>query len=556
VKRYQKYLLGIFAAVVLLAPLPKLYAQPSASMEEGSLLEYPSLALHGEIPTKAYWTEYGPLNVWTPAAAYAIAGTSVPVERTVGLLYRVGLLLALFAILRRWSRRAALASVLICWLLLSSFGLMAYSWIGGLAALLAAIAFAREIPHRPQQSRLLTAAAGLSAGIALGFRPDLILALTALAFVTLWKAPKQRCIEASLAFALGCIPLLALVLLAGFHNVLTNLVLDPVFHLRAGRHLPFPPRFSGGGEYFTTLSALNLKAWQGPGVNAQIVAMFWLLIATGLVLALSCVFIFRRAESSRRWDLSVLITALALAPQMLQRLDLNHLRFVACIWLPLAVWATVKAMPRNERSKSPWPVALLAFAVTIAAPSLVTVAYCNLLPGIGPNAPRATQQVRGAEGRSITMDKVTQAKDLQKVITLARSRIPRGSRLIEGPSDLRFANYSETSIYWLLPQLDPATYFLEVNPGITNVKHSGFAAEIARADWLILSSKFVAFKEPNSSVKPGWNGPNLVVAKKFCLSKLMGHYEVLRRLRFGESGSTSPRPLRVGPEHVAWCARP
>ncbi|MEI6454482.1 MAG: hypothetical protein WCO31_07800, partial [Actinomycetes bacterium] len=152
-KRYQKYLLGIFAAVVLLAPLPKLYAQPSASMEEGSLLEYPSLALHGEIPTKAYWTEYGPLNVWTPAAAYAIAGTSVPVERTVGLLYRVGLLLALFAILRRWSRRAALASVLICWLLLSSFGLMAYSWIGGLAALLAAIAFAREIPHRPQQSR-------------------------------------------------------------------------------------------------------------------------------------------------------------------------------------------------------------------------------------------------------------------------------------------------------------------------------------------------------------------------------------------------------------------
>ena len=154
------------------------------------------------------------------------------------------------------------------------------------------------------------------------------------------------------------------------------------------------------------------------------------------------------------------------------------------------------------------------------------------------------------------MDKATQAKDLQKVITLARSRIPRGSRLIEGPSDLRFANYSETSIYWLLPQLDPATYFLEVNPGITNVKHSGFAAEIAQADWLILSSKFVAFKEPNSSVKPGWNGPNVVVAKKFCLSKLIGHYELLRRLRFGESASTSPRPLRVGPEHVAWCTRP
>ena len=55
--------------------------------EEGSLLEYPVLALHGKLPTISYQSVYGPANAWVPAAAMWLFGISVNVERGVGLLY-------------------------------------------------------------------------------------------------------------------------------------------------------------------------------------------------------------------------------------------------------------------------------------------------------------------------------------------------------------------------------------------------------------------------------------------------------------------------------------
>ena len=554
-RRLAQVLLGVLALVVLAAPLPKLYAAPSASMEEGSLLTYPSLALEGKVPTKAFWTEYGPLNVWAPAAAYAVAGSSVPVERTVGLLYRLALLGALFALLARWSRRGALLAVLVSWLLLAPFGLIAYSWIGGLAGLLGALALGLEALARPQRQTALAVAAGLSAGVALSFRPDMAMAVAALAAVLLWRAPLRRALEAAAGAAVGLVPLVALLALAGTSNVVANLFIDPVVHLRAGRKLPFPPAMTGGGEYFTSLSVLQSKVWQGPGVNAQIVAGFWLLVAVGALLAVTAVVVYRRGGPQRRADLAVLVTALALAPQVVQRLDLNHLRFVACIWLPLAAWAASRLLDADGTAVRAWPVALAGMAALMAAPTAVGVAYLDTWPGVGRPPTPTAQQVAGGEGRTITMDSLGQARDLRRLLATVRSTVPKGSRLIEGPSDLRFANYSETSMYWQLPELVAATYYLEFNPGITNTKNSKLSAELEQADVLVLSRRFAAFNEPNASVVPGYNGPNVVVAKRFCVAAVVGPYELLRTKLAVGGIDAGRRPVPAGPERVGWCAQ-
>ena len=43
-----------------------------------------------------------------------------------------------------------------------------------------------------------------------------------------------------------------------------------------------------------------------------------------------------------------------------------------------------------------------------------------------------------------------------------------GDRLLVGPSDLRRTWYSDAFIYWLFPELEPATYYIEMDPGLAN----------------------------------------------------------------------------------------
>ena len=48
-----------------------------------------------------------------------------------------------------------------------------------------------------------------------------------------------------------------------------------------------------------------------------------------------------------------------------------------------------------------------------------------------------------------------------------------GDRLFVGPGDLRKTPYSEAFLYYLLPELDPATRYIEMDPGVANAADSG-----------------------------------------------------------------------------------
>ena len=104
-----------------------------------------------------------------------------------------------------------------------------------------------------------------------------------------------------------------------------------------------------------------------------------------------------------------------------------------------------------------------------------------------------------------------------------------GQRLFVGPADLRRTNYNDTFIYYLMPQLHPATYFLEMNPLSANRPHSRLAADVATADWLILDHRWDVWKEPNESVKYGSDAPTQVVINQFQMCGQFGNYGLFRR---------------------------
>jgi hypothetical protein len=90
-----------------------------------------------------------------------------------------------------------------------------------------------------------------------------------------------------------------------------------------------------------------------------------------------------------------------------------------------------------------------------------------------------------------------------------------GDRLFVGTGDLRKTPYSEAFLYYLLPDLHPATYYIEMDPGVANAPDSGLADELTNSDIVVLSSIRDDWDEPNDSRKFGSDVPNQVLARDF-----------------------------------------
>ena len=115
----RRGIVPILLILFFVLPAVGLFRLPSTSMEETSILQYASMTADGHTPTKDFWTEYGPLNVYAPAAVFTVTGPSLVVERIIGLLYRAILLGSLYAILRHYSRRIAVLGIALTWWLLA-----------------------------------------------------------------------------------------------------------------------------------------------------------------------------------------------------------------------------------------------------------------------------------------------------------------------------------------------------------------------------------------------------------------------------------------------------
>lgn len=526
---WRKWAVVALLSALALAPVPRLMKSHATSMEESSLVQYATMTANGAAPTKAYWTEYGPLNVYIPAMAFAVFGPSVTLERVVGFMYRLVLMAALFLLIRRHSKRAAWLGVALAWWLLAPWGPMAYSWLGGLAcALVALYLYSPREPDQPSSNRRL-AAAGFMTALALGFRPDLVLALGVGALLTL-PAQRRQWKPVVAGFGVGLIPYLVLVVTAGPGNAVRNIAIDPLFNLRSGRALPFPPSWRSSGEFFTRvqqlIDAYTDHNWYGAPLPMQVAELFWLLMVVGAVLAATVV-VARRNGNRALVALSAF--SLMLFTNIYQRTDISHLRLVGTVWvglLPLALaYVSKRWFVRSERVVVAGAMSFMLVA-TLAAPQIVMAGFVELIGGRSSFA--APRNVVVNQGRSVQAQNRDEAASMTAALRLVDQNSRPGDRFFQGPADLRLTNYNETSFYWLEPHLTPATYYLEMNPGIANTSTSGLAKDVASADVLLLSRRYDKFSEPNTSTEPGSSDPNLEVRQHFCVVGVRGWYVVLR----------------------------
>lgn len=517
-------------AVVAALPLRGLYRFTGGTMEEGFMLLFPELVWHGEVPNVDFLHLYGPGALHVLALWYRVFGATLDAERTFGLLQHLGIIYALYALARPWGRKAAaLVGVFAVFYVLTPIGLTAMAWNGGLALTLWCAAFAVRSTAVASAAarRRCWVAAGLLAGLALTYRPDLILAVGGLVG-WLWFVNRRRGRAPVVAVlggtAVGLVPLWVHLAMAGPGASWEGMVLDPVFHLRPGRELPRPPSWDYLDGALQRIAETVPPWWPLPHLAASNALFLWffamLLIAAGLIGF--AVWQRRRGvdDGRSRALLAVAIVSLGILPQGLQRPDSTHLTWVTCVPWPFLVVAGAEVVryfaPRRGTGFGVAAGTTAALVVTFTLTSLFTFRYYLLHARVGlGRVPAAFEVARG--DRRFQFGAWSAARASQAVIDDLDRYATAGERLFVGPMDLSRTWYSDAVFYWMFPELEPATYFIEMDPGLANAPGSRLADDLASADWALLTAFWAGWDEPNTSMDFGDPRPNEVIADDFCL---------------------------------------
>ncbi|MCZ7536532.1 MAG: hypothetical protein M5T61_11920 [Acidimicrobiia bacterium] len=379
---------------------------------------------------------------------------------------------------------------------------------------------------------------GLLFGLALLFRLDLVVAV-GLSGSVLWLAVDRRLRTRLLTgLAAGSAPYLVHLATAGPGNVIRRMVLDPVVYLRGGRRLPIPPPPDHLAGFLQRAGELRALDWPVPTLRpaTQLTVWFFFLIFSIAALLLVGWRRLRVDRSSYRGRvlLAVGLFSLGILPQALQRTDSTHFAWVSCV--PVALLPTAIIEWSRSRRPSPAPrrdprsTSLAAGAVVIAFLAFVIPRYTfhsftdYTLQTFGIHR-QAFKIERG--DRIFYYGRPDVASALRPLIRELDAISEPGQTLLVGTADLRKTPYSDAFLYYLFPELPPATYYIEMDPGVANADDSGLADEVRDADFLVLSRVWDEWDEPNDSRVFGSDEPNRVVEEEFCL---VGDYEHLYEL--------------------------
>jgi hypothetical protein len=523
--------IGIAAILVTVAiPLRGLYRFTGGTMEEGFMLLFPELVKDGKVPNVDFLHLYGPASLHVLAGWYELFGDSLAAERTFGLLQHLGIIFGLFALARPWGRLAAtFVGGLSVFYILTPIGLTAMAWNGALALLLWAAVFAVRGLHRETGRTRWFAVAGVLAGLALAYRPDVAVAI-GLLFGWLLVRNREMRTPVLVGAAVGLLPMWYHLLVAGIGPSFEGMFVDPVFRLRAGRELPRPPSWRHIDGALQAIAEEIPPWWRVPhlGVSRALFLWFFAMLAwTAALLAIAIV--LRRRPGGRTMRstvlLAVALVSVGVLPQALQRPDSTHLTWVTCVSFPFAIVVVAELVRRR------WPSvdmraaagvgASVALVATLTFTALFTFRYYLLhtRAGLG-QVPSALPVSR--DGRTFWFGSARAASGLQQAVDDLSAMATPGERLLVGPKDLRRTWYSDAIAYWMFPELDPATYYIEMDPGLANADDSSLAADVASADWVLLTGFWDGWYEPNTSIDYGSDAPNQVVRDDFCE---VGSYE-------------------------------
>jgi hypothetical protein len=499
----QKFFAAIVVILFLGMPLWHGFKNAGVPMDEGFLLVYPELILKGQIPYRDFESFYGPANPYLLSGAYLLFGSSVSVERTVGLFYRLLILAAVFGLAQRWGTIIAVGCAAITGFLLVPTGIVAYAWMGGVALGLCSLWLSAkiEVPWRCWMG-------GVCAGLALLYRVDLgpaVLAAALPIFLMMERRSRWRWL---LGMVTGLLPLGGLLWLVGLRPLLENLFLYPVMYSGIGRRLPL---FSAA---------------------AYVIYLFFVHLVASLVNVTAGALAVRRSprDTQTRLLLACALFGLGLTPQAFQRIDDLHVLYAASVsigLLPLSIHLLTGAEAGVNRSKISLASVAVFAALAGLVPELAATFRAELIGLFAANSEGPFVLKHG--DRSFPLSSIGPARAAAALLRELETRSSAGQRLFVGPGDLRRTNYNDTYLYHMLPQLQPATYFLEMNPWSANRPGSRLAADVASADWLILNRQTDEWNEPNRSREFGSDAPNVVVREQFALQGEYGGFLLFRK---------------------------
>jgi hypothetical protein len=491
-------LLAVGVAVAALAYLAPATEGLGAPMDEGAVVSYGDRILEGAVPHRDFLTFYGPGNPWIVGGAFAVFGRSVGVERAVGVAYRLVIVISLLLIgLRLAGVIAGVLAGIAATAILGAEQIWAYATYGALAFGLLGIALTAWAVTASGERRatLGLLAGGLAGGIAVLVRFDAAPAvlLGALPLLTLVPARGRWWYAGGFLSAMAVYVIhLALVGPERVARVVGDLVASG-----PGRRLPLPP----------------LTAYPGSWLAASVLVL--------MLSAVSGVLLWKRRghEPVGQLLVSLALFGLALLPYVLSRADAPH------IWpfviMPLSLFPVLLLVGVGTLgSREPVRRGLIALVAVVTL--AVVVDYGDLTV----DRARELRNVRHAY-RGFEDDDSREAAQAMRARIRALAR--PGDSLFVGPQDLRRTNYGPTYMYFLLDEFEPASYYLEMNPGTANREGSGLADELRQADWLILTSEWDNWNEPNESSKLGPAEPNEVVRDDFCLRLERGEYRLYER---------------------------
>ncbi|MFM7062018.1 MAG: hypothetical protein ACKO04_00790 [Actinomycetes bacterium] len=536
--------LGIVAAVLLL-PLAGLLRYQGPPMEEGFMLTFPERLLRGDYPHRDFLHLYGPGSLWVLAAVYKVFGVDLTVERLVGLVQHALVAFGLFAVLRPWGRRVATAGAVVSVVvLIGPLGLSAMAWNGALALGVWGVAVGGWALRcaDARRARRLAAASGLLFAGALLYRPDMVLAVGLAGGAILLGLPAGRRRPLVLGLGGGLLLYVPHLLLAGPAAAFRGMFLEPVVELRAGRALPVPPSWGTTDGFLQRAGELRVTGWPFPmlPVPNQIFLWFFLVpLSCGLVLWVG--WRLRRSETGSARATSYWPAALfgaALFQQAVQRPDTAHLSWVTGITFPLCVaavaWLVARARPRLDDGRAQLAgIASVALVLLLVIPFYPVRTYVDLVgQSFGHN--RFGFPVTH-DGRTFYFGSREGASDAQAVVDALSAGSSAGQRLVVGTSDLSRTNYSDAFFYYLFPELVPGTRYIEMDPVLADGPDSALPDELRRNDWLILSSAWKDWTEPNESANGRSQAANRVVAQEYCPVRTTPTFSLYRRRAAGEA---------------------
>lgn len=549
-------------ALVLVAfviPLRALFRYQGPPMEEGFMLVFPEQILNGQKPHEDFLHLYGPGSLWALALWYKVLGVSITAERIFGMLQLGGIVFGVMALVRPWGRRAMVASGLVGVLLtMTAIGLTALAWDGAVALLVASVwaalrgrrclIDAAEVADAESEAKALRlfAAAGLLAGAALLFRPDVVIAVGASALVAFAGLAWRHRVRWLIGAFVGLLPYLYLFATVGMGTALEGMVVEPVVDLRGGRTLPRPPSWDQFDGALQKVASLREVDWPVPAFTSPQQAFIWFFLLPLVALFIVGVGWWRVRSEPGSWKARVVLTvgvlSVGLLPQAVQRPDSTHLAWVSCVplaFLPAALTELLQHLPRPAIRRQ---AATVASVVTLAIPMLV-LPHFTIRTYIDLGRQGVNDEVFGwpvqHEDRRFFLGSADIAAAVQEMIDEIAPQTAVGERIFVGTADLRKTPYSDAYLYHLFPDLVPATRYIEMDPGMANADGSGLADEVAASDWLFLSHIWDSWSEPNDSLLFGPDDANEVVRDRFCLvGEFTGpaggevpYFEVYRRCR-------------------------